>query len=120
MTTRARCEKCHVTIESKSRHDFAQCICGAIFVDGGSEYSRYGYDDPAHMTMIYPDGSEESMVESIRRYNEENPTDQMQAGDSMLSFTIEPELSPTEKTDKLLEEILAKLHDLEGLLHECQ
>jgi tRNA(Ile2) C34 agmatinyltransferase TiaS len=36
----ARCKKCGETIESKSRHDFVTCKCGAISVDGGREYLR--------------------------------------------------------------------------------
>jgi len=39
---KARCKKCGDIIESKSRHDFQQCKCGAIFVDGGKDYCRRG------------------------------------------------------------------------------
>ena len=39
---RARCKKCDTTIESMSVHDFVRCKCGAIFVDGGHEYMRWG------------------------------------------------------------------------------
>jgi hypothetical protein len=38
----ARCRKCGDVIESKHRHDFQACRCGAIFVDGGRDYLRYG------------------------------------------------------------------------------
>ena len=38
-----RCRHCGDVIESKSVHDFEQCSCGAIFVDGGCEYLRRGY-----------------------------------------------------------------------------
>lgn len=38
----ARCRKCSDEIESKHRHDFAACKCGAIFVDGGRSYFRRG------------------------------------------------------------------------------
>jgi hypothetical protein len=38
----ARCRKCGTCIESKSVHDWVQCKCGAIFVDGGKEYIRQG------------------------------------------------------------------------------
>jgi hypothetical protein len=37
---RARCRRCGYTIESKHRHDFVACPCGAIAVDGGHEYLR--------------------------------------------------------------------------------
>ena len=39
---RARCKKCSDIIESKYRHDFVSCKCGAIFVDGGNDYWRCG------------------------------------------------------------------------------
>ena len=40
----AKCKKCGDIIESKHRHDFVQCSCGAIFVDGGHDYIRRGGD----------------------------------------------------------------------------
>lgn len=39
---RAKCLKCGDIIESYFRHDFVQCKCGAIFVDGGHDYLRRG------------------------------------------------------------------------------
>jgi hypothetical protein len=36
------CNKCDDYIFSKHRHDFVQCKCGNIFVDGGQEYLRRG------------------------------------------------------------------------------
>ncbi len=41
---RAKCKKCGDVIESMYRHDFVRCKCGAIFVDGGHEYFRAGFD----------------------------------------------------------------------------
>lgn len=43
----AECAKCGDVIESKHRHDFVSCKCGAIFTDGGTSYIRRGADDPA-------------------------------------------------------------------------
>lgn len=40
----ARCRNCGDEIESKHRHDWVQCSCGAIFVDGGKNYLRSGGD----------------------------------------------------------------------------
>lgn len=43
-----QCLKCNDIIESKHRHDFVSCRCGAIAVDGGKDYlKRSGY--PADM-----------------------------------------------------------------------
>ncbi len=36
----ARCRKCGDVIESHNRHDFVNCKCGAIAVDGGKDYLR--------------------------------------------------------------------------------
>jgi hypothetical protein len=44
MKNRARCKKCNDIIESKYRHDFVNCTCGAIFLDGGNDYWRCGGD----------------------------------------------------------------------------
>lgn len=38
----AQCAKCGDIIESKHRHDFVSCKCGAIFIDGGHDYFRGG------------------------------------------------------------------------------
>ena len=42
MGSKLRCLRCKDVIESKFRHDFRRCKCGAIFIDGGNEYTRYG------------------------------------------------------------------------------
>ena len=36
----AICRKCDDHIESKNRHDFVWCRCGAIAVDGGHDYLK--------------------------------------------------------------------------------
>lgn len=35
-----KCKKCEEIIESKHRHDFKFCKCGAVAVDGGKDYLR--------------------------------------------------------------------------------
>lgn len=42
MRNRARCRICGDVIESKYRHDFVECKGGHIFIDGGTDYIRYG------------------------------------------------------------------------------
>jgi len=39
-----RCRKCGDEIESKHRHDWVSCKCGAVFTDGGLDYVRRGGD----------------------------------------------------------------------------
>ena len=40
-----RCKKCNSVIESESQYDCKRCTCGAVFVDGGFYYCRYGGKD---------------------------------------------------------------------------
>lgn len=37
---RCKCALCGDVIESKHRHDFVTCKCGAISVDGGKDYLK--------------------------------------------------------------------------------
>lgn len=39
-----KCTHCGDIIESKSRHDFVKCSCGKVYVDGGLEYQRIGFE----------------------------------------------------------------------------
>ncbi|HDJ5075824.1 TPA: hypothetical protein PQS58_002000 [Staphylococcus aureus] len=39
----AKCKICDDVIESKHTHDYVMCKCGAIFLDGGKKYQRYGW-----------------------------------------------------------------------------
>ena len=43
LVNKVRCKKCDDIIESKSGHDLKRCECGAIFIDGGTDYQRYGW-----------------------------------------------------------------------------
>ena len=38
-----QCNNCGEIIESKHRHDYVQCKCGACAVDGGHDYLRRSY-----------------------------------------------------------------------------
>ena len=51
---KAKCKKCGDVIESKHRHDFVSCNCGAISVDGGKDYlKRSGDFDLLHEMSEY-------------------------------------------------------------------
>jgi hypothetical protein len=43
---RCQCAQCGDIIESRHRHDFVNCKCGAIFTDGGTDYVRRGFTKP--------------------------------------------------------------------------
>lgn len=40
LANKIRCRRCGNIIESKYRHDFQWCPCGACAVDGGYDYLR--------------------------------------------------------------------------------
>ena len=40
-----RCNICGEEIESKHRHDYVECKCGACAVDGGHDYLRRCYKE---------------------------------------------------------------------------
>ena len=46
-----RCLICYDTIYSRARHDFHYCSCGAVFIDGGFDYMRIGYDKKENYEM---------------------------------------------------------------------
>jgi hypothetical protein len=50
--SRARCLECGDVVESKHRHDFVACTCGAMFLDGGTDYVRYGCRDFDHVELL--------------------------------------------------------------------
>jgi tRNA(Ile2) C34 agmatinyltransferase TiaS len=59
---KAQCKKCDDIIESKHRHDFVWCKCGAIAVDGGKAYLRRA-------------GELDNMIELSESYTEEYESD---------------------------------------------
>lgn len=44
-SNKAKCLKCGDVIESKYRHDYVQCSCGNLSVDGGHDYCKRGFRD---------------------------------------------------------------------------
>ena len=51
--------KCGDIIESVHRHDFVECSCGSIFVDGGHDYLRRGFPSGDPGEWIIEELSEE-------------------------------------------------------------
>ena len=58
LKNKAKCLRCEEIIESESRHDMQQCECGAIFIDGGLQYWRFGGD------MTYFERIREEVIEN--------------------------------------------------------
>ena len=44
MGQKIRCLECGDVIESLSRHHMKFCRCKAIFIDGGDDYTRIGWN----------------------------------------------------------------------------
>lgn len=47
MANKVRCNSCLDVIESKHRHDFVTCKCGAVSVDGGNDYHKRCFETGA-------------------------------------------------------------------------
>lgn len=43
LINKVRCKKCDDVIESRHTHHFVTCQCGAISVDGGTEYQHVSW-----------------------------------------------------------------------------
>lgn len=54
-----KCSGCLGEIQSKHRHDYVYCACGAIFTDGGNDYARYGCEPGAEFVVLKEFGSED-------------------------------------------------------------
>jgi hypothetical protein len=56
-----RCLRCSDEIESAHRHDFVTCSCGNVFVDGGKDYLRRGFesDEWVDTSTTQPDEDDE-------------------------------------------------------------
>ena len=65
------CRKCGEIIESKHRHDYQTCKCGACSVDGGHDYLRRCFknrDDIIEMSEFEErELTEQELLESERR-----------------------------------------------------
>lgn len=46
------CNKCNDTIYSAHRHDYKECSCGAVAVDGGTSYFRRIGTDYADISIV--------------------------------------------------------------------
>lgn len=46
------CLSCGDSIYSKHVHDFKYCSCKKVFVDGGYDYLRYGYENKELVKIV--------------------------------------------------------------------
>lgn len=52
MGTKIKCKYCQTIIESEHVHDLVFCNCERIFIDGGDEYTRIGFQEPEDYDII--------------------------------------------------------------------
>lgn len=60
LRNRIRCRLCGDIIESMHRHDFRWCSCGAVAVDGGTDYAKRvgdGWEDLSQYETDYDDAA---------------------------------------------------------------
>jgi hypothetical protein len=60
LRSQLECPRCHDIVASIHRHDFQQCSCGGIFLDGGRDYMRCGGE-----SLVVEDGSIQHMDRSL-------------------------------------------------------
>lgn len=54
-----KCVHCLDVIVSEHRHDFQACSCGKVFVDGGHDYQRVGFESPGDYINLSKYGKDE-------------------------------------------------------------
>ena len=59
------CSSCNDEIWSKHRHDYVTCSCGACFLDGGSDYSRW--EGASTNTSIWSNAPFEVIRQHVQR-----------------------------------------------------
>lgn len=63
-----KCNLCGDIIESLHKHDYKSCLCGAVFVDGGTDYLRRGYtnsqNDFTELSQFEKISSKEMLINS--------------------------------------------------------
>ena len=67
-----KCNHCGDIIESRHRHDFRTCSCGAVSVDGGRDYLRrcYKAEGDYEELSITTEESKETEEKSERGYEQ--------------------------------------------------
>lgn len=63
----AKCKLCGDIIESKTTHDFRQCSCGAVAVDGGHDYLRRVGWPKNFEDMSVTESDDQSQPRGVRR-----------------------------------------------------
>jgi hypothetical protein len=89
MRNRAKCKLCNSIIESFHRHDYVECECKQICIDGGNDYLKAGALEWKNFLRIDDNGNEVP----IQVVEEEGVTETVEV--------TPKELSPLTRADKL-------------------
>ena len=49
---KVKCLRCGQVIQSQHRHDWVQCKCKGVFVDGGDDYLRMGVEPGVEYELV--------------------------------------------------------------------
>jgi len=60
---RLQCSLCNDILESEFTHDFKNCSCGNMYIDGGSSYRRCGAADLSTILIVNDDDTVERLIE---------------------------------------------------------
>ncbi len=58
MKNRAKCRLCQSLIESFHVHDYVECKCGEIAIDGGNDYFKAVFKNPENFLRVDDEGNE--------------------------------------------------------------
>jgi len=63
------CPECKYTIFSRALHDFRQCECGKISIDGGFDYVKIGFPPTDPVPKIFTLEIEQTPMELYNDWN---------------------------------------------------
>jgi len=113
MRNRAKCKLCKSVIESFHEHDWVECQCGEISIDGGQYYLKASAKDFTNFLRIDDVGNE--IVVSVRDKEEKDPNGTIQkwAQDTIVEAIERREQRPTR--EELLKELSSLIENIERL-----
>ena len=70
-----KCNKCEDVIYSAHRHDYVECKCGKVAVDGGMAYIRILGSDYTDMSVVIEDDAFDAIMLALDWCNENGRND---------------------------------------------
>ena len=69
MKNTAACRVCGDVLVSRHRHDWVQCTCKRVFIDGGSDYVRRGLGPDVREGQVWYDLESDALLLADDGYN---------------------------------------------------